>query len=456
MQALGRGAMVRWRCAEEMEAAVKVQQWWRQLRERRFMERIGIAEKAVSGIQAFARGRLVRERVWDLRGAVSVLEERWKTALVARRAKAEYMRKRAAVVVLQRVWRRHAGSRAERRAFLSARSEVIGTQAAARGCLARWTLQRNIRAVVAAQQRIRQMFLTRNERTRFISLRAAAITVQRRRRDALQARTDKDHYSALIRAVATIKMRFLHKRRVRTAALVLQRAWRERAWIVRLNRTGEQATQIQRMWRGYRVRRELPPRLRVVLKRLRKVAVMREEETLGARTRAAVELVKTRAGAARGVAALEPWVSVSRECARIVAADEEAWVAVVGVAERGTGRGASAAAGVLRACVECVPGKSALAGRGVGWVDGLVGAAEKLKGSVGGSAGFAVLVTVLGVIATVCEDAELGRRIRARKRLVEKLMGVCKEVEDGGRRRGAVEGGRGVVVRRIVSALTEK
>lgn len=307
VQALGRGAIARGRAEERRRAAVVIQRMWREVREARFRRRIGVASRAVVGVQALSRGVAVRRWVAAVKRGVGIVEPRRETILLARRAREAYLNKRGAARVIQRAWRRYDGTREERRGLVEVREAIVGVQALARGWMVRVRGAELLAAVTELQRRYRQAMEARRARTQYSDLRNAALVVQRRRRETVQAR-ERHHDFLLIRqVVAVIKQRFVQKKQELGAALVLQRAWRERAWIVRMHRTAREATVIQSAWRGYLVRKECGPRLRIVRRRVRKTleTPVRVGETIGARTRAALEMVKSsKAGFGRGVAVL--------------------------------------------------------------------------------------------------------------------------------------------------------
>jgi len=62
---------LRQKTEEYRSAVLDLQQRWRDVREKRFQRRIGIAIEAITGFQAVARGLLVRKNYQDLRSGNS-------------------------------------------------------------------------------------------------------------------------------------------------------------------------------------------------------------------------------------------------------------------------------------------------------------------------------------------------------------------------------------------------
>ena len=305
-QSLGRGVLARRALEDARWAAVTIQRRWRAVREARYHERISVAKGAVVGVQAMIRGVLARSNVRDLKKCVKVIESCWEKVIVGRQARDAYLHQRAAAVIIQRVFRRYDGSKRERQMFSETRQSVVQLQSLARGKLIRLQCVDRVVDVRNIQVWYRQLAKARKLRAEYVRLRNAALFIQQRRQGTVLARMLSTKYQLLHAYVSLIKMRYLEKKRIANAAVVLQRVWRARAWVVRVNRLGERAVVIQSVWRGYLARKESGPRLRILRKRIQKIlhGAVGEGDTLGAQTKKALEMVQKKVLFAKGIAVL--------------------------------------------------------------------------------------------------------------------------------------------------------
>jgi hypothetical protein len=306
VQTLGRAYLVRRSLQQSLLAVVIVQRRWRAIRETRYLKRISVAKQAVIGIQAFSRGILVRQSLLNLKQTVRMLETRWSAISLGRQARKAFLHYRMAAVIIQRVFRRHSGSKNERQAFCQTRQFITKIQALARGHLARVQYFQRTTDIMIIQSWYRQARDARKVRAEYVVLRQATLFIQERRREMVLARSLRNDYLRLSAYASKIKLRYLRKKRKMNAVILLQRAWRTRAWIVRMRRIRKEAVHIQSAWRGYLTRKESGPRLRIIRRRIKNTVEQgaKEAETLGTRTKQALGMVKAKAGFSRGIAQL--------------------------------------------------------------------------------------------------------------------------------------------------------
>jgi hypothetical protein len=306
IQTFGRGVLARRALEDARWAATVIQRRWRAVREARFQERINVAQQATTEIQAFIRGILVRQRVRDLKRTVALLENRWQDIILGRQARQAFLLQREAAGLIQRNFRRYQATKHQRQSFLQARQSVSKLQALIRAQAVRMECLNRTADIIAIQFWYRRTAEMRKARSSYTALRNAALFVQRRRRETVLARSARAEFLRIQEVASMIKIRFLEKKMRFNAAVVLQRAWRARAWIVRMRRIMAEAVIIQSAWRGYVARKASGPRLRILRKRISKSieSGVKPEDTMGAKTKQAIGMVKTKAGFARGIAQL--------------------------------------------------------------------------------------------------------------------------------------------------------
>ena len=301
-----RGHLARRMVKHYKSAAILVQRKWRAIREERYRERMGIAKHAFVGMQAIARGILIRRRLFKFKDAVRIIERRRKDILLGRLARESYLNQRNAAVAIQATFRRYHGSKGDRLRFLEAADSVRMVQGLARGFLARQRQLQLLRAALLIQSRYCQQLEARAVRANYNALRQVTIFIQHRWRETVSARSLRNSFLLLKASVSIIKERFREKQKRLRAAVVLQRTWRRQVSVVRMRQRRRDATVLQAAWRGYITRKHSGPRLRIVRKRLTKLFEngIKEDDRIGPRTMKALELVKTKAGFSRGISQL--------------------------------------------------------------------------------------------------------------------------------------------------------
>ena len=297
-----RGYLIRREVRSSREAAVQIQRWWREVRERRFRQRTRVLLGNLAELQARARGFLERRRVDDVYFAVGIVEAEYGRLLKGRKVREEFLLQRWAAVKIQRWWWDILVIWNDREEFLEIRRGVIEIQAGIRGMLARQKVGGEWAAVVAIQRCFRAWAETANARHEFEAIRWAAWVVQRRRRETLAARRIRREY-LLLRAYTIAVQQEFREKRVKDAVVVLQRAWRKCRWVVRMRKMLREVVLVQSLWRGYVVRRDVKTlRLRILRRKLvRATERAGGEETLGERMRKGIGLVKGVAGLGRGL-----------------------------------------------------------------------------------------------------------------------------------------------------------
>lgn len=307
IQAAARRRLVEKNFKETQWAAVVIQRHWRKIRDERFYRRIGIAKEAVTSFQAVIRGRLVRERIWTLKAAVMVFEENWQRVSAGLKARRAFLAQKNAVNTISNAWVRYRDTHTQRALFKSALSSVTSLQSHIRGFLARRTFKSTISSLVTAQSQIH----THITRSRFLANRQRITTLQRRFRTLLP----------------------------------LLRARRAEKGIVAL----------QSLWRGCLTRKTAGPRLRVIRQRLDRAAAKGGETLLEKVIRAIGLLRMGGAHASRGLLLVDQCL-VARECAETVVREAASLEVLKVVA---MGKGAKPGRQILlavRVLEKCFPG----------------------------------------------------------------------------------------------------
>lgn len=204
---------------------------------------------------------------------------------------------------IQATWRRYLETRDERAVFIDSIAQIEDIQSTARGFMVRQRTNKVYHATVRLQEWLRHILSARRQRQYYLNLRAAIIFVQQRRRETMIARINRYDFLSLKSAVMNIQTAYLVRSQTKRAVLVLQRAWRHHAWLVRMRRMMAQAVIIQSVWRGYHTRQTANPRLRIIRKRLTRIHEkgIAHEDTLAAKTMKAMEMMQARAGFSRGI-----------------------------------------------------------------------------------------------------------------------------------------------------------
>lgn len=303
IQSVIRGGIVRQHFRQTERAAALVQTRWREIRDRKYRERIGIAIEAVTGFQAVARAFLVRQRVKDMRCAVDIIGEKWGWVLLGMCARRNYVGMRDAAGKIQRWWRDRKAMMPFQRQFQLVRKATVMVQAVFRGYLVRKRYQEIMQAAFVIQRWFRSASETKLAHVRFLDLCRAARIIQQRRRAMVGVRGIRAEYLELQKRTIELQRLWRKKKRVREAVAVLQGAWRKYAWVVRMRRMLKEVVIVQSLWRGWKIRKDAPPRVRVIRKRLLKslAAEVRDEERLSSRTRKGLELAVSLGGLGRGI-----------------------------------------------------------------------------------------------------------------------------------------------------------
>jgi len=297
-----RGYLIRREVQNLRGAAVRIQRWWRVVREGRFRQRTGVLLRNLTELQARARGFLERRRVDDVYFAVGIVEAEYGRLLKGRGVRGEFLLQREAAVRIQRWWRDILVVWDDREEFLEIRKGMVEIQAGIRGWLVRVEVHRKLTAVVVIQQWLRAWIETAEARHEFKVIRWAAMFVQTRRRETLAARRVRKEYLLLRMYTIAVQQEFRERRAIRYAAIVLQRAWRRYGWVVRAQKLLKEVVLVQSLWRGYVVRRDVKiPRPRAPRKKLARAMEGGAEETLGERMRRGIGLVKGVVGLGRGL-----------------------------------------------------------------------------------------------------------------------------------------------------------
>ncbi|RPB27558.1 hypothetical protein L211DRAFT_865714 [Terfezia boudieri ATCC MYA-4762] len=203
-----RGFLIRRELQGLREAAMQIQRWWREVRERRFRQRAGVLLGNLAELQARARGFLERRRVDDVYFAVGIVEAEYGRLLKGRRVREEFLMQREAAVRIQRWWRDILVIWNDREEFLEIRSGVIEVQAGIRGVLMRQEVDRKWTAVMTIQRWFRAWIEIAKVRHEFKATRWAALVVQIRRRETLAARRARREYLLLRTYTIAVQQEF--------------------------------------------------------------------------------------------------------------------------------------------------------------------------------------------------------------------------------------------------------
>lgn len=294
IQSLSRGFLARRRFDDAHWAAVVIQRKWRSIREKRFQVRMNFVVQEVSAVQAISRGMLVRRQQEGKKRAVFIIQDWWRNASIAQHTRAEFIDKRNAALVIQKKFRQFNGSKDDRLRFFLAVESVKYLQAAARGLLVRQRCAKEVEAASKIQQWFRSMATLHRERAAYNLTRSAAITIQRHFRSMKLDGTARNEYLRLKLAVLFVENRYIENKRKVHAAIVLQRAWRSKALLLKIRRKIGDIVKIQSLWRGSHVRSNCSPRLRIIRKRISKTLEkgVKKEDTLEHKTLKCMRLVK--------------------------------------------------------------------------------------------------------------------------------------------------------------------
>ncbi|ETN63476.1 microtubule binding protein [Anopheles darlingi] len=292
-------------------AATVLQRWWRTIMLKVVVNRRIEKKRAVVTMQRFARRYLAQKQAARRFGALVRIQQWWRSVREMRHARERYLTCRKAAIVLQTSYRRYVLSRK-----LQAASTVIATirteakhrhhmaiilqrsiksyilhrrlhstvhkvirlqrqqsleirsatklQAFQRMRLARERFLRIRTATVTIQRRWRECLEARRARESYVQMRSGAISIQRYFRGYLQMRRDMQHYAAVRhlvvqmqrrrRAMIAMRMERTQYKRLQAATLSIQRHYRaqkQMQWEVQQYRQVRQAVLVfQRRYRA--------------------------------------------------------------------------------------------------------------------------------------------------------------------------------------------------------------
>uniref|UniRef100_A0A182PU03 Metalloendopeptidase n=1 Tax=Anopheles epiroticus TaxID=199890 RepID=A0A182PU03_9DIPT len=274
--------------ARRFGAIVRIQHWWRSVREmRQTRERYLLCKKSAIVLQTsyrrYALGRklvaaatvigAIRTEAKHRHLQAIVIQRTLKSYMIHRKLQAivnamvvfirrkrlqyrsaakiqayqrmrtvrkEYLATRSAAICVQRRWRECLEARRLRCRFLQMRSSAIRVQQQYRGLM---QMRQDMKAytharslILQVQRRWRAIILMRKERATYSTLRRATINVQRRFRARKEMQLEMQRYEALRKATATLQQRYratkamMEQRRqystLRVATLCIQRRFR--------------------------------------------------------------------------------------------------------------------------------------------------------------------------------------------------------------------------------------
>jgi hypothetical protein len=303
VQTLIRGTLVRRDVGIYRSAVILIQKRWRSIREARYQKRIECLRNTITCIQPFLRGFILRKKLSELKKSVCMVEYRLENIWLGRSIRENYLAQRGAAILIQRTFRRFSQSRKARSVFIQARKSTLTLQAIVRGYFVRKNYERTVKRARFLQTKLRQFILQRRARFDYLNLRKFVVYVQRRRRETIHARSLRAGFLSIQKLVGSAKKKYREKKRTFNAILVLQRAWRCHAWLVRMRRKFQEVIRIQSAWRGYIVRKGSSPRIRITRKRLHKIKEqgVKKQATVGFITEKALQSVKIKSGVARAI-----------------------------------------------------------------------------------------------------------------------------------------------------------
>ncbi|KAG0201689.1 hypothetical protein BGX28_005557 [Mortierella sp. GBA30] len=301
------------------KAARFIQAHWRAVVARRYIQcQYQMLRWAAITIQSWARVRMVQRQYMELRAAVLVVQRRRRALVAGRELRLEFQQMRAAAWIIQDRWRALVLGRSTRAQYGELRSSLIRMQASVRGYLLRQRLIKVMRenqacmviqaawrgyvqrqaylrtkwAAIVIQQYRRAMQQRRQVRHMFEEYRWAAIVIQQWWRACKAGQEVRHELLRLHQAAVTIQSIYRGQvarrqavalrmivgvqttarsvfvryqfRRLRTAALIIQRRWRAQQMATMQRIMFETMVHasiiIQRKWRavqeGRRVRQE--------------------------------------------------------------------------------------------------------------------------------------------------------------------------------------------------------
>lgn len=306
IQCTTRGYLIRQNVIVLTKLTVRMQRWWRDLREKRFRQRTSAMLENLTKLQAAARGFLERQRIDDVYYAVAIVGVEYGRLLKGRRVRAEFQEQREAAIKIQKWYRNIMEMRLNRCLYLEIRSTIVQLQAFLRGKSVRDNCNAKIHAAVVIQRHFRSCIQISRARYYFTSVLWASMVVQSRRQATLKARKARRDYLLVRTYAIAIQRKFQERKAKHHATLVLQRAWRKYNWIIRIKKTLRKVVLIQSLWRGLIARKSAKPRLRVLRRKIFKAmqAGTGGNESLRARTLNGITKVKATTGLGLGLVQL--------------------------------------------------------------------------------------------------------------------------------------------------------
>ncbi|KAF8471862.1 hypothetical protein BDZ91DRAFT_716701 [Kalaharituber pfeilii] len=339
IQCFSRGYLVRRELQMLNEVTVKIQRWWRELREQRYQQRVRNLLGSIVRLQAVARAFLERKRIDDVYYAVGIVGAEYGRLLKGRGVRQRFLEMKEAAIKIQRWYRTTEKNGDDRRLFLDARNSTTKLQALVRGKLVRSEFERKRQAAITIQRHFRSCKEIAQARHDFTTTLWAAMVVQIRRRATVEARKVRCEFLKLRTYTIAMQREFRGRRAVKNAAVVIQQAWRKCRWMVRMRKFLHEVVAVQSLWRGYAVRKQATGRIRIIRRRVLK-AIAQDgkggEDSLGVRNMKALGMVKGPTGLGRGLLQLELTTRCSHECSVVVAQDEGTMKTLTSIIETAT------------------------------------------------------------------------------------------------------------------------
>lgn len=473
VQSIMRGALARIVFKKWVTTIIMTQRTWREIRESRFWDRIGIAKESMIGLQAVARGVLLRKRLEQQNIAVKALEEWWSNRLIQRGIQTEYLALRSATIMIQKWWRVQIAVQIPRQDFRRIRNAIVNVQTISRGLLARHISKQKIQAACVIQQHFKAYRAGLVDRLNFLELRWATLNVQRLRRSFITTRQERAQFLALKAWAVVLQRNFRRDIERRDATILIQKSWRKFAWLVRLRKIFREVVTIQSVWRGYKVREASNARVRIARRRLQKAISVQvaDSDRLCEREKRGLDLIKTPTGYGRGAMQLDIVTRYSRECAIRVVKNEVAMLALLSNIEtflrQPQKHAASAVARNLALAVSIIhnisqssyavvilakppqrPAKKPIPGNVVVPRDVftiILDLIDTMKLAAANTPQSEILNTSISILKQAVASNSVRQRLLARKKWVEKLGSVTRGIKDDEEKRSSTRFGGGKV-----------
>ncbi|XP_052446988.1 abnormal spindle-like microcephaly-associated protein homolog [Carassius gibelio] len=233
-------------------ATIRVQQQYRAIvSARQQRKRFCSLRAAAITLQSVYRGMRVRKEFERKHKAATVIQAMYKMY----RTRVPFQAMKLAALVIQRKYRRHLLRKEARENFLKLRRSAIAIQAIYRGNRTR----REIARMNFAARVIQRKYLAYKQRKCFLSIRAAVECCQRQYRSLLVARRDRRDYFAKRRAVVAIQATFRGMqvrrqiRREHEAATIIQSHVRKHILKLRFQRLRRAVCTVQQRFRANKI-----------------------------------------------------------------------------------------------------------------------------------------------------------------------------------------------------------